>query len=330
MALCIMVYHYFSWTFHAYDSATFLGVLGIYGVSIFYILSGLTLYHVYNNKLDFSNLYSFFVKRIFRILPLLWLSIFLNIFLLGQTYDFRTIFLNASGLFGFLDHDNYITTGAWSIGNELVFYSLFPMIIILNRWKHYWTEIFFIITLMIAIYFAFWGLNSSENFSHQWTIYINPMNQIFLFTGGILIGKIIGLKKSNTTSLLLFIVCVLFILFYPNSGDQINLVSGWNRIIYSFLSFILTISFLLIDTIIINKIVDWGLTKLGHISYSLYLLHAIVFWTVAKFINRVESQTLFLTICFISTIVVSYLSYNYLEMKFSKLGKRLLTKPKQH
>jgi peptidoglycan/LPS O-acetylase OafA/YrhL len=330
MALCIMVYHYFSWTFHEYDSTTFLGVFGIYGVSIFYILSGLTLYHVYNNKLDFSNLYSFFVKRIFRILPLLWLSIFLNIFLLGQTYDLRTIFLNASGLFGFFDHDNYITAGAWSIGNELVFYSLFPMIIILNRWKHYWTEIFFILSLIIAIYFAFWGLNSSENLSHQWTIYINPMNQIFLFTGGMLIGKIIGMKKSNIASLLLFIVCLLFIIFYPNSGDQINLVSGWNRIIYSFISFVLTISFLLIDTIIINKIVDWGLTKLGHISYSLYLLHAIVFWTVAKFINRVESQTLFLTICFISTIVTSYLSYNFLEMKFSKLGKRLLTKPKLH
>ena len=326
MALCIIVYHYFSWTFHAYDSATFLGVLGIYGVSVFYILSGLTLYHVYNNKLDFSNLYSFFVKRIFRILPLLWLSIFLNIFLLGQTYNFRKIFLNASGLFGFLDHDNYITVGAWSIGNELVFYSLFPMIIILNKWKHYWTEIFFLLSLMIAIYFAFWSLNSSGSLGHQWTMYINPMNQIFLFTGGMLIGKIIGLKKSNTTSLLLFIVCVLFILFYPNSGDQINLVSGWNRIIYSFISFVLTISFLLIDTTIINKIVDWGLTKLGHISYSLYLLHAIVFWTVAKYINRVESQTLFLTICFISTIVVSYLSYNYLEMKFSKLGKRLLKK----
>ena len=330
MALCIMVYHYFSWTFHAYDSTTFLGVLGIYGVSIFYILSGLTLYHVYNNKLDFSNLYSFFVKRIFRILPLLWLSIFLNIFLLGQTYDLRTIFLNVSGLFGFLDHDNYITTGAWSIGNELVFYSVFPIIIILNRWKHYWTEIFFILSLIIALYFAFWGLNSSENLSHQWTIYINPMNQIFLFTGGMLIGKIIGVKKSNIASLLLFIVCVLFIIFYPNSGDKINLVSGWNRIIYSFISFILTISFMLIDTIIINKIVDWVLSKLGHISYSLYLLHAIVFWTVAKFINRVEYPTLFLTVCFISTIVASYLSYNYLEMKFSKLGKRLLTKPKLH
>ncbi len=326
MALCIMVYHYFSWTFHAYDSATFLGVLGIYGVSVFYVLSGLTLFHVYNNKLDFSNLYSFFVKRIFRILPLLWLSIFLNIFLLGQKYDFRTIFLNASGLFGFLDHDNYTTVGAWSIGNELVFYSIFPMIIILNKWKHYWTEIFFLLSLMIAIYFAFWSLNSSGSLSEQWSIYINPMNQIFLFTGGMLIGKIIGLKKSNTLSLLLFIVCVLFILFYPNSGDQINLVSGWNRIIYSFISFALTISFLLIDAITINKTVDWVLTKLGHISYSLYLLHAIVFWNVAKYINRVESQTLFLTICFISTIVVSYLSYNYLEMKFSKLGKRLLKK----
>ena len=330
MALIIMIYHYFSWTFHAYDSDSFLGVLGIYGVSIFYILSGLTLYHVYNNKLHFSNLYSFVVKRIFRILPLLWLSIFFNIFLLGQSYDLRTIFLNASGLFGFIDHDNYITTGAWSIGNELVFYSVFPIITILNNWKHYCTEIFFILSLIIALYFAFWGLNSSENITGQWSVYINPMNQIFLIVGGMLIGKIISEKKSNITSLLLFLFCVLFILLYPNSGDKINLVSSWNRIIYSFISFTLTISFLLIDTSLINKTIDWVLSKLGHISYSLYLLHAIVFLTVAKFINRVESPALFLTLCFVFTIISSYLSYSYLEMKFSNLGKRLLTKPKLH
>ena len=330
MALCIMVYHYFSWTFHAYDSATFLGVLGIYGVSTFYILSGLTLYHVYNNKLHFSNLYSFFVKRIFRILPLLWLSIFLNIFLLGQTYDLRTIFLNSSGLFGFIDHDNYITTGAWSIGNELVFYSVFPVIIILNKWKHYYTEIFFILSLVVAVYFAFWGLNSSGELANQWSTYINPMNQIFLFIGGMTIGKIIGMKKSNITSFLLFLFCVLFMLLYQNSGDKINLVSAWNRFIYSFISFVLTISFLLIDTTIINKTIDWVLSKLGHISYSLYLLHAIVFWTVAKFINRIESPTLFLTVCFFGTITISYLSFNFLELKFSKLGKRLLTKAKLH
>jgi len=289
MALCIMIYHYFSWTFHGYDSGTFLGVMGVYGVSIFYILSGLTLYHVYHNKLRVSNLFSFFVKRVFRILPLLWLSILLNIFLLCQSYDVRTILLNFSGLFGFIDHDNYITTGAWSIGNELVFYSVFPVIILFNKWKDFATEIFFTLSLSFGIYFAFLGMDSSENISSQWSTYIHPLNQIFLFVGGMLIGKVIGFKQNNIISFVLFLLSFLFVLLYQNGGDKINLVSGWNRLIYSFVSFMLTISFMLIDSAKINRSIDWALSKLGHISYSLYLLHAIVFWTVARFINRITN-----------------------------------------
>ena len=52
----IMVYHYSSWTLHPFKSDSVLGVLGIYGVGIFYILSGLTLFVVYHQKLELSSL----------------------------------------------------------------------------------------------------------------------------------------------------------------------------------------------------------------------------------------------------------------------------------
>ena len=131
MAIAIMLYHYFSWTFvnQTFDSSTILGVIGIYGVSIFYIISGVALSIVYNKKLDLSSTPSFFTKRVFRILPLLCLSIILNIYLFDISPGFRKVFLNMTGLFSFIDHDAYITTGSWSIGNEIVFYTIFPLLI---------------------------------------------------------------------------------------------------------------------------------------------------------------------------------------------------------
>ena len=72
-ALGIMFYHFSTWTFGEVDSSTIIGRIGIYGVSIFYVLSGLTLYHVYDKKLfeaapaatGFSKLRDFYIKRVF-------------------------------------------------------------------------------------------------------------------------------------------------------------------------------------------------------------------------------------------------------------------------
>lgn len=68
-AFGIMIYHYLTWSKGEYLSDTFLGKFGIYGVSIFYILSGLTLYYVYYEKMNISKneLISYLKKRIFRI-----------------------------------------------------------------------------------------------------------------------------------------------------------------------------------------------------------------------------------------------------------------------
>jgi exopolysaccharide production protein ExoZ len=74
MAFSILVYHYASWYGEVdFSSATVLGRLGIYGVEIFYIISGLSLALVYKARLnDIRSLASFFIKRFFRIAPIFW------------------------------------------------------------------------------------------------------------------------------------------------------------------------------------------------------------------------------------------------------------------
>ena len=145
MAASVMVYHYVSWATpsHSSNSESLLGKLGIYAVSIFYILSGLSLSLVYKNKLSSgTEIRSYFIKRIFRIFPLFW---FCTTIALLYKYAFSIIsgepfvfplykaILNYSLTFGFIDNSAYLTTGAWSIGNEMVFYLTLPFILFLNR-----------------------------------------------------------------------------------------------------------------------------------------------------------------------------------------------------
>ena len=78
-----MVYHYASWSGGQVSTSYLLGRMGIFGVVIFYILSGLTLTHVYGNKLEFTNngLIIFYTKRALRIFPLLWAATFFSVVL---------------------------------------------------------------------------------------------------------------------------------------------------------------------------------------------------------------------------------------------------------
>jgi len=150
----IMIFHYLSWTLNNFPSETFLARVGLYGVAIFYVLSGLTLYYVYYNKMTFSKKYlqSFFKKRVLRIFPLMWLVTLLHIFLSNKVPDFYILFLNLSGLFGFIKWDAYFSTGVWSIGNELVFYAFFPFFVLFTK---YYKPVMILLSLTLFGFYIF-------------------------------------------------------------------------------------------------------------------------------------------------------------------------------
>ncbi|WP_286812144.1 MULTISPECIES: acyltransferase family protein [unclassified Maribacter] len=321
MALGIMCYHYLVWSYGVYGSETILGKIGIYGVSVFYVLSGLTLYLVYQDKLTLKTIKSFSVKRLARIYPLLWFCILLNILLLAKSYPYEKILLNITGLFGFFAVDQYIPTGAWSIGNELVFYALFPIIVIASRKFKYLVPVFFLITLFIALYFAFFQLSEFDSLGKAWKTYINPLNQLFLFVGGILIGSLFALKENNKLGSILLLLALIIFLLPLSEGDLIHIISGSNRIIYSAGCFILTAAFLLIKFPNF-KWVNLILERLGHISYSLYLIHPIVYWFLAKQLNIAENSYSFLSLAVIITLVLSYVVYFYFETRFIEYGRK--------
>jgi peptidoglycan/LPS O-acetylase OafA/YrhL len=276
-ALGIMVYHYLSWTLGKFSSDTFLGRFGVYGVSIFYILSGLTLYYVYYDKMKptTADLLTFFKKRFFRIFPLLWLVTLTAISLSGKMPDLFNLFLNLSGLFGFVKWDTYFSAGVWSIGNELVFYVFFPFFVLFTKRHRLLMILLSLVLLSLYLYFAFHKLPHSS-VSDQWRNYINPLNQVFLFLSGFLLGLFFRDRHfGNSVTISLLIFAIFLFIFYPVSGEQINVKIGLNRVVFTVCCFIFCLSFYKLN-VQFPKVIHRPLTQLGEVSYSVYLLHPII------------------------------------------------------
>ncbi len=327
-AILIMIYHYYSWIFGHAATNCVISKFGTYGVALFYILSGCTLFHVYSDKLQFeyNSLNEFFKKRFFRIFPLLWFAIGISLVLNKMNYGLDQIFINITGLFGVFAWDRSIAPGSWSIGNELFFYLIFPVLVFLIRIKKFAWLLIYLTFLIIYIYFAFFKLQNI-NPKLRWAEYQNPLNQIFLFFTGIAI-VIINRKYLLTkfTAISLFTISILVFFFFPVSGELCNLYLGYNRIVFTFaLTIIIFIAYQ--RSVRLPKIVDKILSLGGDISYSVYLLHPVVISIVSFAINFFNFNFYYLPICkfffcLIITLILSYFIYNKFELFFIRFSNR--------
>ncbi len=333
MACFIMFYHFLFWSGFHFDSTDFFGRIGIYGVSVFYVLSGITLYVVYKNRieLNFKSIASFSTKRIFRIFPLLWFITIGTIILNHkQHYETQTIVLNLTGLFGFVKPNAYIGNGVWSIGNELVFYAFFPLILFSSKINTYLFSLFTLLLIAIGCYFAFIYLNSGKSLSEQWNVYVNPFNQIILFVGGLSIAHFLkpnSISKNKFYVRFLLIAAILLFIFYPVTGDTINIVSGWNRILFCLIAFTIC-TIIYIDTYNFKPIIHKSLSFIGETSYSIYLVHPLVFTVLSginiKYFNL--HYSIILLVSLIGTFVSSYFIYSFVEKPMIAVGKKISQK----
>ncbi|WP_460608386.1 acyltransferase family protein [Hymenobacter terrigena] len=327
-AFGIMVYHYSSWSFGEQAASSFLGRVGIYGVAIFYILSGQTLSYIYSSKLQLTTteLREFYNKRFFRIFPLLWLATLFSIAISKHIPNGIDLLLNLTGLFGLFKWDTYFATGAWSIGNELCFYIAFPLLVYLI--KKFKRGFFLVLVSAFGIsgYFAFNRLYSNLPLSAQWHTYTNPLNQFLFFLGGVAIGNFISPPRmKGWLSLILGLIGFTAFVLIPIQGNAIALVTGSNRLFFTSSCFLICYSFFsLVHT---SSPVDKPLLMLGQASYSLYLLHPLVYAFTKAFFSKfvkifhISNINLLYTSIIIS-LLVSYLSYQYFERFFIKFNQK--------
>jgi exopolysaccharide production protein ExoZ len=337
-AFGVMVFHYSMWNFGLFNAQDFLGRVGLYGVAIFYVLSGITLYHVYFNKIGTpskTGLKDFAIKRIFRIFPLLWLLSFLTLVIKKDVFTSENIFLNFSGLFSVYHWKESITYGGWSIANELAFYMLFPLFIFISKKSKILLSLVSICVVLIYLWFAFIRL---ENYSFlgevrgsndSWEDYTNPLNQVIFFFSGYLIGHLFKyMSIPKMMNFVLIALSLLIFIYYPAKDNSIHLITGFTRVVFTVVSIIICFAFYKTEFGLPGP-VHRVFSFLGDISYALYLAHPLIWYILSVYLKKyyyVLSPQLRLIAGFIISLSIAYLLHQILEKPFMALGKKLSKK----
>jgi exopolysaccharide production protein ExoZ len=331
MAISVMIYHYSVWSGFELSIDSLLSKLGLYAVSVFYILSGLSLSIVYHGRIaSVSDMGDFLIKRIFRIAPLFWISVSASL-LLGFLkenlkegvfeIDVYRVFLNYSLLFGFLSPSAYLSTGAWSIGNEMVFYVIFPILFFLGSKKLWLFPCAVVFSLILGIIFSTLVLDDSRSLVSQWGIYINPFNNLFLFMGGVAIGRY-AKPAVYAFPIIVVIATMAFVLFwlYPVYGDRVQLVINFGRIILS-VACISIVWAVYVSDVRLNGFIDRLLSFFGEGCYSIYLLHPLVAVPVIFFTSRMGIAVMWsYLLAAITTLGVSWITFKYVEKPMMRIG----------
>lgn len=335
MAFTVMVYHYHAWHALTLPSTIepIIALMGLYAVATFYVISGIALSVAYGNaQLSTAHaLRSFAIKRFFRLAPLMWVATGATLLLIylghqgGRLPSLEDIGINLTLLFGVVNHDKYIATGAWSIGNEVVFYLLFPLVMwaTSRTWGY---VVALLVSVAASLYFALYAIDGAAGWSKtNWSLYINPFNQLFLFVAGVGIGLAVqrrpALPRAAICGLLASAVVGLWLLADHFTGTAA--VTGWPRYALAALCCLLCYA---------CAASGWSgsgmagrlLGFLGMASYSIYLLHPVVFVELsywAKQLGYPRSVAAYASIA--ATLGVAYLSYLFIEAPMVQFGRRV-------
>ena len=301
-------------------------------VYIFFSLSGfLIIRQLYIEKSTSNSidLWSFFLRRVLRILPLYYLVlsfgfVYYRLILPYFGIDYQNNYDLIQGIFlAYTFFPNifasYIPGGIievlWSIGIEEQFYLLIAPLMFVLPFKHIVRFLLFFTTLYFIMYFSEW-MNFLKNYQMLFFY--------FSFSGLcsiLLLNNAIKLKQSKP---LLFVI---FVLYFTTSIFINNLTNTFYHL-FSMLLFGLVICTLVEKPIKImeNKLLNY----LGKISYGIYMYHAIMM-QVAGFIflkfsihlkfASLYSILFFNLLVFTITIITAHFSYKYFESYFLYLKK---------
>ncbi len=335
-AIGIMFFHYTLWSGITPTSADFSGRIGVYGVVLFYVLSGITLGHVYYDSIgnpSKNGLIDFGIKRIARIFPLLWLLTIATLLIKKEDFPLQTILLNLSGLFSIYHWGNTVCYGAWSIGNELAFYLFFPVFVLLIKRSKALFIAFSLLLFSIYLWYTFVFMDSTQPLSaHYWLPYINPLNQVFYFLSGFIITWLYRYKSVPVyISYLIIAISILAFIYYPVNGDTMLLISGINRVVFTLICILICFACYKINSRLPLPL-HWLFGTLGEISYCLYLIHPLTAYFFPRIVKYYFPSVKIhgMLPAYIFTIIISWIIFHTYEKPFMRLGKYLSKRLTSH
>lgn len=276
-AVAVAAYHFLNWS---YD-VTLLS-MGTFGVYTFFVLSALTMSQRYRREfsgvISFEAATVFYRNRAIRILPLLALvatfGLVYNHLRLGSSLsgNFANAFLTGTGLMA-LHIPGMIskTVGAWSLGIELLFYALFPVIALLVAGSSTRKLLACLLVLVFAQQMLLGILPDSTdpNFWHQ---YIMPLTFAPFFAAGLLINRL-PLPSSRWAGLSAT-ASILAVFGFSLVVQESVYDPGWVHLTLTALA-VMAVAFA--NSAQIHARLVPIAAFLGGISYSLYLSHWLAY-----------------------------------------------------
>lgn len=316
-----------------YDFTVLQG--GYLGVDIFFVISGFIISTLLLRELETHKKISvtyFYERRLRRIFPVLLFTLLFStilgwFFLLPSEFIFfaksviNSIIFNANHFF-YLNEVSYISEESkslpllhlWTLSVEEQFYIFFPIFLFL-AFKFIKNQKSILLILIIFFFISLLLTHIGSNNFQEAAFYLLPSRGWEIIAGIILSFYINSIHNdilknySNSISLISFIGLVLCLFFFSDNTKHPSLIT----LIPILLTCLIIISLKKSDilySILSNKIFVF----IGLISFSLYLIHHVIF--VFGF-NFFDKPNFFYKIIFILlSILISILSYNFIEKPF--------------
>lgn len=357
-AILLVILIHSAQTFEVSDFGRYFYHNGDLGVQLFFILSSFTLFNSYSKRTliegEFVNR-NFFIRRFFRIAPYYYIAGLIYVFyksvIKHNEINFKNLIANYTFTNGiYLPGINDIPPGGWSIGTEMLFYLLIPILFkyINSLRKAVWL---FLITVFFSTvinhYFLDYTmalLNSFFESINKWSLYFWLPNQLPIFILGIILyytNKNI-IFSFNLGRILLATSILLYIVF---SFFEFDLEYPFYFVKREYVYGIIFVLFAIGTYTTNNKFVINGFAqKIGVVSFSMYLNHFLILnilgyvfigicnkITVYLNLSKVVLQNDLVFFCFyflivIITYFVSKMTYRYIEVKGIDFSSNLIKK----
>ena len=280
--------------------ATKLVNIGGQGPTVFFIASGYVLYESFQRTPNFLR---FMFLRYFRLMPLyLVVSFFasLNQMLVPDIFTiitkllFLDIFSQKAYLFSPINIGFFVVIEFW------LSLTLFLSVLIPKFKLKKFHNIYYLTLTSLSFICHYIAVQMFE------TGMINrPYFDLFRFQFWFILGSVLSAYKSKVTPNSLYnLVCVALVLFSFSTDNYLGYFVGFA-----------SVAFLLSES---SAIVNYSLVFIGNICYSIYLLHQplLYFFT--------NSYYLIPILVLIIVILVSSLTFRFIEVPFIKLSKSLI------
>jgi peptidoglycan/LPS O-acetylase OafA/YrhL len=345
--LLVVFYHFFvHFSFIPFWNAVILNG-GQLGVNIFYAISGLLIsYPFVKNSLQENpkpnSIRHYIFNRCFRILPLFWI-VTLTVFIFKdhiRLYHLAPFDISIKDLMLYLfflsDKLDPLNPVVWTLRIEVLFYILFPVLFALSKPRHkQFSKFAYPIFAIIVLSFFAYRFNYVRLYGPL--LYSNLISNLELFFLGVTASFVLLNDNKKLFKLpfpIVLPIIVLLILLKLNETvyANVDVYFPFFRSLSNICIFLLLIGMMRGNVSSRYQTIVKPVTFISLISYSLYLLHFNIYYSVAlPVLQRAfhsENVNLFAweILALIIAITLSYITYRLIERPFLSFKNKLFAK----